>query len=96
MKKNLIINEMLTNNVHIGHKKNLLDISMKKYIININKKIHIINLEITIKSLNIVLKLIRNIKKNNEKILILCVEKKTRKIIKEAAKSINMPYVNKR
>ncbi|WP_259286307.1 30S ribosomal protein S2 [Candidatus Nasuia deltocephalinicola] len=96
MNKEFIINEMLTNNIHLGHKKNLLNQSMKKFIININKKIDIINLEITLKSLKNISYILKNVKKNNKKILIVCVEKKTIKIIKSASKKINMPFVCKR
>ncbi|WP_259288666.1 30S ribosomal protein S2 [Candidatus Nasuia deltocephalinicola] len=96
MNKNININEMLTNNVHLGHRKNLLNQSMKKFIININKKINIINLEITLKSLKNISFILKNAKKNNKKILIVCVEKKTIKIIKSASKKINMPFVCKR
>ncbi|XXS36716.1 MAG: 30S ribosomal protein S2 [Candidatus Nasuia deltocephalinicola] len=96
MLKNLLINEMLINNVHIGHKKKLLNQSMKKFIININKKIYIINLEKTLEKLLIVSKILKDIKKENKKILFLCTEKKTKDVVKTAAESINMPYVNKR
>ncbi len=96
MSKKFIINEMLTNNIHLGHRKNLLDQSMKKFIININKKISIINLEVTLKSLKNISLILKNAKKNNKKILIVCVEKKTIKIIKSASKKINMPFVCKR
>ncbi len=96
MIKKFNINEMLTNNVHLGHKKNLLNQFMKNFIININKKINIINLEITLKSLKNVSFILKNAKKNNKKILIVCVEKKTTKIIKTASKKINMPFVCKR
>ncbi len=96
MNKKFIINEMLTNNIHLGHKKNLLNQCMKKFIININKKIDIINLEITLKSLKNISYVLKNIKKNNKKILIVCVEKKTIKIIKSASEKINMPFVCKR
>lgn len=96
MRKEFIINEMITNNIHLGHRKNLLNQSMKKFIININKKINIINLEITLKSLKNISLILKNTKKNNKKILIVCVEKKTTKIIKSASKKINMPFVCKR
>ncbi|WP_259286063.1 30S ribosomal protein S2 [Candidatus Nasuia deltocephalinicola] len=96
MNKKFIINKMLTNNVHLGHKKNLLDQSMKKFIININKKTHIINLEITLKSIKNISFILKNIKKNNKKFLIVCVEKKTTKIIRAASEKINMPFVCKR
>lgn len=96
MNKKIIINEMLTNNIHIGHKKNLLNRSMKKFIININKKINIINLEKTLKSLKKISFILKKAKKNNKKILIVCVEKKMIKIIKSASNKINMPFVCKR
>ncbi len=96
MNKKFTINKMLTNNVHLGHKKNLLNQSMKNFVININKKTHIINLEITLKSIKNISFILKNIKKDNKKFLIVCVEKKTTKIIKAASKKINMPFVCKR
>lgn len=96
MLKNILINKMMSNNVHLGHKKNKLHYSMKNYVININKKIHIINLEITIKALYVVKNILKDVRKFNKKLLFICIEKKTKKIIKLLAKSVNMPYVNKR
>ncbi|ALP70015.1 SSU ribosomal protein S2p (SAe) [Candidatus Nasuia deltocephalinicola] len=96
MNKKLIINEMLSNNIHLGHKKNLLNKSMELYILNLNDKIHIINLEITLRSLIKIKKLMGNLKKLNKKILIVCVEKNTREFVKKYSKKVNMPYVNKR
>ncbi len=96
MNKKFIINEMMTNNVHLGHKKNLLNQNMKKFIININKKIHIINLEMTFKSLKNISIILKNIKKNNKNFLIVCIEKKMNKIVKTIFKKMNKPFVCKR
>ncbi|WP_259289704.1 30S ribosomal protein S2 [Candidatus Nasuia deltocephalinicola] len=96
MNKKFIINEMMTNNVHLGHKKNLMNQNMKKFIININKKVHIINLEITFKSLKNISIMLKNIKKNNKSFLIVCVEKKMKKIVKTIFKKMNNPFVCKR
>ncbi|ASS47072.1 30S ribosomal protein S2p (SAe) [Candidatus Nasuia deltocephalinicola] len=91
-----LINEMLINCVHLGHKSNLMNKLMKPYIVDIKSELSIINLEKTNSSFIKVLNIIKKLTIMNKIILIVCNKKYTKNLIKIASKSVNLPYVNKR
>jgi len=85
--------EMLKANVHFGHKKSLWNPKMKPYIYGIKGGIYIIDLEKTMEQLQKAIDLLKEIKGKGGKILFVETRPQGEAIVKETAKSLNMPYV---
>jgi small subunit ribosomal protein S2 len=80
--------------VHFGHLKRFVSPKMFKYIYSVNNKISIINLDLTLRLLNESLLFVSDILRKNGTILFVGTKKQARKIVKEYAQQVNMPYVN--
>ncbi|CAB3976461.1 30S ribosomal protein S2 [Candidatus Azoamicus ciliaticola] len=91
---NIPISDLFNSKVHFGHLKRFVSPKMFKYIYCMNNKISIINLDLTLKMLNEALVFVGNVIKNNGVILFVGTKKQARKLIKEYAEKMNMPYVN--
>ncbi len=92
----LSVEEMLKRGVHFGHKKARWNPKMKEYTFGIRNDIHIIDLEKTERLFREALSYIRNLVTNGGKIMIVGTKPQAQRLIEEAAKEADMPYVSNR
>ncbi|MFZ5559816.1 MAG: 30S ribosomal protein S2, partial [Patescibacteria group bacterium] len=97
-KDNSIVSEelaqkMLEAGVHFGHKKSNWNPRMNQYIYGVKNNIYIIDLEKTMKELEKAINFIKEIKKNNGKILFVETRPQSEFLVEEMAKKYKMPYV---
>ena len=85
--------EMLEANVHFGHKKSNWNPRMKPNVYGTKGNIYIIDLEKTMEHLEKAINFLKEIKKNNGKILFAETRPQGQTIIEEVAKNLKMPYV---
>lgn len=90
------IKQMLEAGVHFGHKTMRRNPKMSKYIFGARNGLSIINLEQTAISLNNALRVVREIAKNNGRILFVATKKQAVDSIAESAKRCGQYYVNHR
>ena len=87
---------LLEAGAHFGHKTSRWHPKMAPYIHSKRQDAHIINLEKTVEALESALTEIENLVKNDKKILFVGTKKQLKAIVKEAAESVDMPYVTVR
>ncbi len=92
--KTVSILDLLKSGAHFGHQKSKRYPKMDKYIFGVKDGTHIINLEETIRTLGEAVKYVKKIIANDGKILFIGTKKQAKEIIKQAAKSCQMPYVS--
>jgi small subunit ribosomal protein S2 len=85
--------ELLDAGVHFGHLKKKWNPKMLPYIFMERKGIHIIDLNRTAEELERAAKAMKSIAKSGKKIMFVATKKQSREIIKDAALSVDMPYV---
>ena len=88
--------ELLKAGVHFGHNKSKWHPKMAPFIFTQKNKLHIINLEETHKMLEQACEYAKNTVANGGVVLFLGTKKQAQNVVKEAALSCNMPYVNQR
>ena len=88
--------DLLDAGVHFGHMKKKWNPKMQPYIFMERKGIHIIDLNRTLQCMETSANAFRSIAKSGRKILFVATKKQARDIVKEAAESVNMPYVTER
>jgi len=88
--------ELLEAGAHFGHKTSRWHPKMAPYIHSKRQDTHIINLEKTVAGLEEALALTKKIAKDGKKILFVGTKKQLKAIVKEAAESVDMPYVTER
>lgn len=88
--------QLLEAGVHFGHLTMKWNPAMAPYIFMQKNGIHIIDLMKTEKMLEDACKFVKQIAKNNKKILFVGTKKQAQEIIKAAAEKTNMPYVTER
>ena len=96
MSKTIDMKELLEAGAHFGHKTSRWHPKMAQYIHSKRQDTHIINLEKTVASLEEALALTKKIAKDGKKILFVGTKKQLKAIVKEAAESVDMPYVTER
>ena len=96
MSKTIDMKELLEAGAHFGHKTSRWHPKMAQYIHSKRQDTHIINLEKTVAGLEEALALTKKIAKDGKKILFVGTKKQLKSIVKEAAESIDMPYVTER
>ena len=96
MSKTIDMKELLEAGAHFGHKTSRWHPKMAPYIHSKRQDTHIINLEKTVAGLEEALALTKKIAKDGKKILFVGTKKQLKAIVKEAAESVNMPYVTER
>lgn len=96
MTVNVDMKALLENGTHFGHKTSRWHPKMAPYIHSKRGEAHIINLEKTVEALDEALPKITDITKNGKKILFVGTKKQMKDIVKEAAESVEMPYVTAR
>ena len=87
---------MLDAGVHFGHMKSKWNPKMQKYIFAEKKGIHIIDINKTISELEKSGKAMKELAKAGKKIIFVATKKQARDVVKQAAESVNMPYVTHR
>ncbi len=88
--------ELLDAGVHFGHLKKKWNPKMLPYIFMERKGIHIIDLNKTNEGLLRAAEAMKRIARSGRKILFVATKKQAKDIVKEAAKSVNMPYACER
>ena len=96
MSKTIDMKELLEAGAHFGHKTSRWHPKMAQYIHSKRQDTHIINLEKTVAGLEEALALTKKIAKDGKKILFVGTKKQLKAIAKEAAESVDMPYVTER
>ena len=87
---------LLESGAHFGHKTSRWHPKMAPYIHSKRQDAHIINLEKTVDALEVALPKVTEIAKNGKKILFVGTKKQMKEAVKEAATSVDMPYVTVR
>lgn len=90
------LTDMLQAGVHFGHQSSKWHPRMKKYIFGTRQGIHIINLEQTQKALDEAMSFAKKTALRGGTILFVGTKKQASGLVAAAAKSCNMPYVDKR
>lgn len=88
--------ELLQAGAHFGHQTSKWHPKMKKYIFGDRQGIHIINLEETQKALEDALAYVKTVTQRGGTVLFVGTKKQASDIVKAAAVSCGMPYVNQR
>ena len=96
MSKTIDMKELLEAGAHFGHKTSRWHPKMAQYIHSKRQDTHIINLEKTVAGLEEALALTKKIAKDGKKILFVGTKKQLKAIVKEAAESVDMPYITER
>ena len=87
---------LLEAGAHFGHKTSRWHPKMAPYIHSKRQSAHIINLEKTVDGLEKALPKITDLVKSGKKILFVGTKKQMNSVVKEAAESVDMPYVTVR
>ena len=90
------IKQLLEAGVHFGHKTMRRNPKMSKYIFGDRNNLSIINLEQTAVCLHNALKAVKEVAKNNGRILFVATKKQAFDAVEEAAKRCGQYYVNNR
>jgi small subunit ribosomal protein S2 len=94
--KNTSMREMLEAGVHFGHQTRFWNPKMAPYIFGERNKIHIINLEQSLPLCNEATSYLSSVAAKKGKVLFVGTKRAASDVVKKAAKSCNMPYVNQR
>ena len=93
MAVNADMKALLEAGAHFGHKTSRWHPKMAPYIHSKRQNAHIINLEKTVEGLENALPKITEIAKSGKKVLFVGTKKQMKDAVKEAAESVEMPYV---
>jgi len=88
--------EMLEAGVHFGHQKSRWNPKMAPFIFTERGGVHIFDLAKTEENLEEALKFIRTVAANGGQVLFVGTKKQAQDIVREAAISVDMPYVTER
>ncbi len=94
--KDVSLLELLKSGAHFGHNTSRWNPKMKQYIFATRGDIHILDLEKTKKGLLKAAEFAKDIASKGGNILFIGTKKQTREMLKNAALSCNMPFVNVR
>ncbi len=95
-KEEISMMNMLKAGVHFGHKKSKRHPKMEQYIYTMRNGINILDLSKTMVKLNEAIAYAKEISSKGGTILFVGTKKQSKKIIKDAAKKCEMPYVTER
>ncbi len=96
MTVNVDMKALLEAGAHFGHKTSRWHPKMAPYIHSKRQDAHIINLEKTVEGFEKALPKITEIVKSGKKVMFVGTKKQMKEIVKEAAESVEMPYVTVR
>lgn len=88
--------DMLEAGVHFGHLTRFRNPRMAPYIYGHRNRVNIINLEKTLPMFKDAMKFISQSARNGGRVLFVGTKRSARKLVKQAAERVNMPYVNHR
>jgi small subunit ribosomal protein S2 len=94
--ENALYKELLDAGAHFGHLKRKWNPKMQPYIFMEKKGIHIIDLHRTQDCLGKAAHYARQLAKSGRKIMFVATKKQARDIVRQAAESVNMPFVTDR
>ncbi|WP_075431847.1 30S ribosomal protein S2 [Buchnera aphidicola] len=92
----ILMKDMIKAGVHFGHQTRFWNPKMKPFIFGTQNKVHIINLEKTLPLFQRAIIELKNIVKNNGKILFIGTKRAASHLVKESAILCKQFYVNKR
>jgi len=95
-KEEISMMNMLKAGVHFGHKKSKRHPKMEQYIYTMRNGINILDLSKTMAKLNEAIAYVKEISSKGGTILFDGTKKQSKKIVKDAAKKCEMPYVTER
>ena len=90
------IKELLAAGAHFGHRTSRWHPKMAPYIHSKRQEAHIINLEKTVEALDVALPEVARLVANGKKVLFVGTKRQIKEAVKEAAESVDMPYVSVR
>ena len=93
---NIDMKALLEAGAHFGHKTSRWHPKMAPYIHSRKNGAHIINLEKTVEGLEKALPKVEEIVKSGKRVMFVGTKKQMKDLVKEAAESVNMPYVTER
>ena len=96
MTVNVDMKALLEAGAHFGHKTSRWHPKMAPYIHSKRQDGHIINLEKTVEGFEVALPKVTEIVKNGKKVMFVGTKKQMKDVVKEAAESVEMPYVTVR
>jgi len=96
MAVNVDMKALLEAGAHFGHKTSRWHPKMAPYIHSKRQDAHIINLEKTVEALETALPKLTEIAKSGKKVLFVGTKKQMKDAVREAAESVEMPYVTVR
>lgn len=96
MSQKIEYKDLLNAGVHFGHLTRKWDPKMAPYIFMERNGIHIIDLNKTLVSLSQAMDYIKNLVKNNRKILFVATKKQAKELVAAEAARLKMPYVTER
>ena len=88
--------DLLQAGVHFGHLKRKWNPKMSEFIFMERKGIHIIDLNKTLSQLETTAAAMKQIAYSGKKIMFVATKKQAKEFVKEAAQSVNMPFVTER
>ena len=89
----VVLDQLFSTGVHLGHKTSKWNNKMTPYLFGTRNNIHIINLEKTISLVRRVIKIISNLVKNNETILIVGNSESNSNFVRFLGEKFEVPYV---
>ncbi|MCC7356524.1 MAG: 30S ribosomal protein S2 [Candidatus Doudnabacteria bacterium] len=94
--KEVSLLDLLKSGAHFGHKTSRWNAKMKPYIYTVRNDIHILDLEKTKKALLKATSFVHDVASRGGTVLFIATKRQSRDIVKKAAESCGMPYVNVR
>lgn len=94
--KEITLLELLKSGAHFGHNTSRWNPKMKPYIFTVRNNIHILDLEKTKKALTEALTYLKSVVAKGGTVLFVGTKRQTKEIVKNAAVSCGMPYINVR
>jgi len=91
-----LVEEMFEAGCHVGYSKTRRHPSAKPFIFQSRQKKDVIDLEMTTKQLDTALEFIKELKSADKQILFVGTKPEAKRIIREQAELIDMPYVSER
>jgi len=91
-----LINDMFDAGAHVGYSKTRRHPSARPFIFESRQKKDIINLEHTGEQLEKVLEFLKELQKEDKQVLFVGTKAEARRLVREAAELIDMPYVTER
>ncbi len=90
------VEELFAAGAHFGYSKAKRHPSTKEFVFGTKNRVEVIDLEKTAESIELAKEFLKEITSKGGKVVFVASKNEVRKVVEEAAKSINMPYVANR